>query len=87
MKFPVVLVLLMRPKPMPAVVAWFVEYNAQEMYQTAVNEAELRYDLAIMLAGKRRSALEGHMIRRFKQGFGERVLPFESHPCICRNRS
>ena len=56
---------LMRPEPMPAVAAWIAERDAQEMYLTAVSEAELRYGVAIMPLGKRRSALEAAMARWF----------------------
>ena len=69
---------LMRPEPMRAVAAWIAERDAQEMYLTAVSEAELRYGVAILPAGKRRSALEAAMARWFDQGFIGRILPFDS---------
>ena len=69
---------LMRPEPTPAVAAWIAERDAQEMYLTAVSEAELRYGVAIMPVGKRRSALETAMTRWFDQGFIQRILPFDS---------
>ena len=69
---------LMRPEPTPAVSAWIAERDAQEMYLTAVSEAELRYGVAIMPAGKRRSAMEAAMTRWLDQGFRDRILPFDS---------
>ncbi len=69
---------LMRPEPMPGVMAWIAERNAQEMYLTAVSEAELRYGVAILPAGKRRNALEAAMTRWLNQGFRQRILPFDS---------
>ena len=69
---------LMRPEPTPAVAAWIASRDAQEMYLTAVSEAELRYGVAIMPAGRRRNALEAAMTRWLDLGFGERVLPFDS---------
>ena len=70
---------LMRPEPTPAVAAWIAERDAQEMYLTAVTEAELRYGVAIMPFGKRRDALAGVMTHWLKQGFKEeRILPFDS---------
>ena len=69
---------LMRPEPMPLVAAWIAERDAREMYLTAVSEAELRYGVAILPAGKRRNALEAAMFRWLDQGFGERILPFDS---------
>ena len=70
---------LMRPEPTPAVAAWIAERDAQDMYLTAVSEAELRYGVAIMPAGKRRNALEAAMTRWLDQGFRERILPFDSN--------
>ena len=69
---------LMRPEPAPAVAAWIGEHDAQEMYLTAVTEAELRYGVAILPAGRRRRALEAAMTRWLDQGFRERILPFDS---------
>ncbi len=70
---------LMRPEPTPAVAAWIAERDAQEMYLTAVTEAELRYGVAIMPLGKRRDALKGVMTHWLKHGFKEeRILPFDS---------
>lgn len=69
---------LMRPEPAPAVAAWIAERGAQELCLTAVSEAELRYGVAIMPAGKRRNALEAAMTRWLDLGFRERVLPFDS---------
>ena len=54
---------LMRPVPAPTVAAWIAEHDAAEMYLTAVSEAELRFGVAILLAGRRRSALEAAMRR------------------------
>lgn len=47
----------MRPKPMPTVAEWIAKRDAQEIYLTAVSEAELRYGIAITSVGKRRNAL------------------------------
>ena len=69
---------LMRAEPAPAVSAWVAERDAREMYLTAVTEAELRYGVAIMPAGRRRNALEAAMTRWLDLGFGKRILPFDS---------
>ena len=69
---------LMRPEPEPAVAAWIAERDAQELYLTAVNEAELRYGVAIKPVGKRRNELEAAMTRWLDEGFRERILPFDS---------
>ncbi len=69
---------LMRPSPTPTVAAWIAKHDAQEMYLTAVSEAELLYGVAIMPAGKRRNALEAALHRWLNLGFGNRILPFDS---------
>lgn len=69
---------LMRPQPMPSVAAWIAEHDAQEMYLTSVSEAELRYGVAILPAGRRRTVLEAAMSHWLDHGFRERILPFDS---------
>jgi len=64
---------LVRPEPTPAVATWFSERDAREMYLTAVSEAEPRYGVAIMSAGRRRDALEAAMTRWLDQGFRARI--------------
>lgn len=80
---------LMRPAPAPGVTAWIAERDAAAMYLTAVSEAELRFGVAILPAGRRRTALEAAMRRWLEIGFGERILPFDSaaaraYAAICR---
>ena len=43
---------LMRSVPTPSVAAWIAERDAAEIYLTAVSEAELRFGVAILPAGK-----------------------------------
>ena len=69
---------LMRPVPTEAVEAWIGEHDAEDMYLTAVNEAELLYGVAIMPSGKRRKTLEAAMNRLLGHGFRGRILPFDS---------
>ncbi len=69
---------LMRPYPAPAVAAWVAERDAEDLYLTAVSEAELLYGVAVLPAGRRRAVLEATIIRWFDLGFRERILPFDS---------
>ena len=69
---------LMRPAPIPSVAAWIAERDAAKMYLTAVSEAELRFGVAILPAGKRRDTLEAAMRRWLDLGFASRILPFDS---------
>ena len=58
--------------------AWIAERDAAEMYLTAISEAQLRFGVAILPAGRRRNALEAAVRRWLDLGFAERILPFES---------
>ena len=69
---------LMRPAPTASVTGWIAEHDADEMYLTAVSEAELLFGVAILPAGRRRYALEAAMSRWLYLGFVERILPFDS---------
>ena len=69
---------LMRPRPAPSVAAWIAEQNAADLLLTAITEAELRYGVAIVPAGRRRNELDAAMRRWLEVGFGDRVLPFDS---------
>lgn len=69
---------LMRPTPAPAVAAWIAEQNASDLVLTAISEAELRYGVAIVPAGRRRNELQAAMTRWLRVGFGGRILPFDS---------
>ena len=60
---------LMRSAPAPTVAAWIAERNAEELFLTAVSEAELLYGVAIMPAGRRRTMLEDSMTRWLDLGF------------------
>ena len=68
---------LMRPAPMASVAAWIAARDAEDLFLTAVSEAELRYGVAIAPAGRRKDTLEAAMTRWFDVGFGERILPFD----------
>ncbi len=69
---------LMRPAPAPTVAAWIAERNAEDLFLTAVSEAELLSGVAIVPAGRRRDMLEASMTRWLDLGFGDRILPFDS---------
>lgn len=69
---------LMRPEPATTVATWIGERDAEELYLTAVSEAELLHGVAILPAGRRRDALEAAMTRWLDLGFMGRILPFDS---------
>lgn len=69
---------LMRLTPEPAVMARFARRNADELYLTAVAEAELRAGAAILPAGRRRDRLSAEVDAVVREDFAGRVLPFDS---------
>lgn len=69
---------LIRPVPEPTVAAWVAGQAATSLFLTAVNEAELRYGVAIMPAGARRDAVGAAIDGLLREDFGGRVLPFDS---------
>lgn len=69
---------LMRPVPEPAVRAWVAVRRAGDMYFSAVSEAELRYGVAILPAGRRRKTLAEAVDGLVREDFAGRVLPFDS---------
>ena len=69
---------LMRPASDTVIASWVAERATSSLYLTAVNEAELRFGLAIMPQGRRRDGLAEGLERMLRNGFANRVLPFDS---------
>jgi predicted nucleic acid-binding protein len=69
---------LMRPAPAPAVLAWFSDRNAADLFLSAVSEAELRAGAAYLPAGRRREGLVAAIDAMVAEDFGGRVLSFDS---------
>ena len=69
---------LMRPSPHPTAEAWVTRRAAASLFFSAVGEAELRYGIAIMPAGRRRDELALVIEAMLREDFAGRVLPFDS---------
>jgi hypothetical protein len=69
---------LMRPAPSPAVVSWVSRRDASTLFFSAVGEAELRFGVATMPAGRRRNEIEEAVEAMLREDFAGRVLPFDS---------
>ena len=69
---------LMRPATDRVIAAWVAEQVTTSLYLTAVNEAELRFGIAIMPSGRRRDGLAVGLERMLRTGFANRILPFDS---------
>ncbi len=68
---------LLRPTPAPQVEAWLAAQDGASIYFTAVGEAELRHGVAILPAGRRRTALGAAIDGMLDEDFRDRILPFD----------
>lgn len=65
-----------RASPAEDVVSWFASQNADELWTTAVTEAEMLIGLALLPDGRRRNEL-ALAIEKVLSIFGHRILPFD----------
>jgi toxin FitB len=68
----------LRPKPADAVRRWMIEQTADNLFTTSICEAEILYGLALIPAGRRRTALQKEIAAIFGEAFAGRILPFDS---------
>ncbi len=69
---------LIRRSPDLAVEAWAAGHTLEDLFFSAVGEAELRYGAAILPPGRRRETLVSDIERMLRDAFEGRVLPFDS---------
>ena len=69
---------LIRRSPDLAVEAWAAGRTLEDLFFSAVGEAELRYGAAILPTGRRRETLVSDIERMLRDAFEGRVLPFDS---------
>jgi len=67
---------LVRPNPHKQVAAWFGAHRADELWTTAMTEAEMLIGLAVMPQGRRKSELQS-AIAHVIDGFEDRILAFD----------
>ena len=69
---------LIRKSPDPAVEEWAAGHPLEDLFFSAVGEAELRYGAVILPSGRRRERLISDIERMLRDAFENRVLPFDS---------
>ena len=69
---------LIRKSPDPAVEARAAGHPLEDLFFSAVGEAELRYGAAILPIGRRRQVLVSDIDAVLREAFENRVLPFDS---------
>lgn len=68
---------LLRPAPARQVERWLSAQDGAKVYFTTIGEAELRHGVAILPAGKRRTALATAIEGLLEEDFRDRILPFD----------
>lgn len=68
---------LLRPDPARQVERWLSEQDGATVYFTTVSEAELWHGVALLPAGKRRTALAQAIEGMLEEDFRDRILPFD----------
>jgi toxin FitB len=68
---------LWKAEPDAGVLAWMDAQVVATLYLSAITVAELRYGLAMMPEGRRRSIFEGRLEREVLPAFVGRILPFD----------
>jgi predicted nucleic acid-binding protein len=66
-----------KAEPNPDVLAWIDAQAVETLYLSAVTVAELRFGVAAMPEGKRRSIYQERLEKEVLPAFKDRVLPFD----------
>lgn len=69
---------MMRPDSIPAVLTWLDTQPTESIWTTSVTLFEIRFGLAVLPPGKRRTALELTFERILNEGLEHRVLDFDA---------
>lgn len=72
----------LRPSPDAKVVTWLDAQSVDDLFLTSVTEAELRWGVATLPNGKRKTALVDTINAMLREDFAGRVLPFDSRAAI-----
>ena len=67
----------LRRRPEPRVTEWIDSQPLETLYLSTVTVAELRFGVASLPAGRRRSLLNENLERRILPRFAGRILPFD----------
>jgi predicted nucleic acid-binding protein len=73
---------LMRAAPERSVEEWVATRQDEDLFITAITEAELRYGAALLPTGKRRTLLVEAIEAMLREDFRGRVVPFDSAAAI-----
>ncbi|MCE7027560.1 type II toxin-antitoxin system VapC family toxin [Jiella avicenniae] len=68
---------MMSPLPEQRVTDWLNQQDIDAVFLTAISEAELRYGIAILPDGRRKTLLANSLDATLAEDFGGRILPFD----------
>lgn len=68
---------LWKAKPQPNVLRWIDAQLVETLYLSTISVAELRFGLAVMPAGRRRTTFQDRLENEVLPAFGDRVLAFD----------
>ena len=68
---------LIKVVPEPRVELWAAGQPEADLFITTITEAELRFGIAILPAGRRRESLSLGVEEMFEKVFRDRILPFD----------
>lgn len=68
---------IMRLEPAPAVLAWMDAQGSDDLWASAVTQAEIGLGIALLPEGRRRQALADAAARMFEEDFSGRCLAFD----------
>jgi toxin FitB len=67
----------LRPSPEERVLRWLARQDREDVFTTAITQAEILYGVELLPAGKRRTRLLSAVDRLFVEEFSGRILPFD----------
>lgn len=73
----------MRPEPALHVIRWLDLQSIETLYLTTITLAEVRFGIASLPAGRRRSILERRFEEEIVPLFSGRILPFDVSASTC----
>lgn len=68
---------LMRTDPAPAVLDWIDRQDNEALWTSSITIGEIRYGLALLPHGQRRSRLEAAFEQFVRRGFKHRIVDFD----------
>ncbi len=73
---------MVKPRPDPGVVRWLMEIDEDRVFLSVVTLAELRFGIARLPAGRRRSSLQAWLQGELLPRFAGRILTIDSEVAL-----